>query len=392
MLLQRGKPVKCRHGPATVALTEAHCHWETGKARSRDEGKSGDLEKKNWRDLFARANVFSLNFTLRLRQDSEFVSESFLLPHSVRKGALSGRMEIIILKTFVAALLIAVLTLTGTAFAAAPKDKPDKKGILVVAFGTSVPEARKSIDNLVNSAKKAFPDTEVRLAYTSNIIRRKIAKEQKLNIPTPTSALAQMNDEGFTHVYVMPMHIIPGEEYDDIKGLVDGFRAVRGKYEFREIELGKPFLASAADAERMAEILIKRFASELKKPGTGIVLMGHGTPHHPAHAMYSQLQVALDKKAPGRFFIGTVEAEPEIDEVITRLKGHREVRSLVLSPLMIVAGDHAHNDLAGKDDPESWLNRLKKAGYKDMKEVLVGLGEDEEMAKDYVKKLKEMMK
>ncbi|MCQ4765658.1 sirohydrochlorin cobaltochelatase, partial [Cloacibacillus evryensis] len=101
--------------------------------------------------------------------------------------------------------------------------------ILVVAFGTSMPEAKKAIDNLVDSTKKTFPDTEVRLAYTSNIIRRKIAKEQNLNIPTPTSALAQMNDDGFTHVYVMPMHIIPGEEYDDIAGLVNGFAAVKGK-------------------------------------------------------------------------------------------------------------------------------------------------------------------
>ncbi|MCC8178302.1 MAG: sirohydrochlorin cobaltochelatase, partial [Cloacibacillus sp.] len=88
--------------------------------------------------------------------------------------------------------------------------------------------------------------------YTSNIIRRKIAKEQNVNIPTPTSALAQMNDEGFTHVYVMPMHIIPGEEYDDIAGLVNGVAAVKGKYEFKELKLGRPYLSSAADCVLMA--------------------------------------------------------------------------------------------------------------------------------------------
>lgn len=302
------------------------------------------------------------------------------------------RMEIFLMKSFVIALVMLTLVMSGTAFAAAPKDKPDKKGILVVAFGTSMPDAKKAIDNLVDSTKKAFPDTEVRLAYTSNIIRRKIAKEQNVNIPTPTSALAQMNDEGFTHVYVMPMHIIPGEEYDDIAGLVNGVASVKGKYEFKELKLGRPYLSSAADCDLMADILMKRFAKDLAKKGTVIVLMGHGTPHHAANAMYSQLQLSLDKKAPGRFALGTVEAAPMIEDVIARLKHDKGVKTLVISPLMIVAGDHANNDLADKDDPESWYSQLKAAGYKDIKTFLVGLGEDADMARVYVSKIKDMMK
>ena len=301
------------------------------------------------------------------------------------------RMEIFLMKSFVIALVMLTLVMSGTAFAAAPKDKPDKKGILVVAFGTSMPDAKKAIDNLVDSTKKAFPDTEVRLAYTSNIIRRKIAKEQNVNIPTPTSALAQMND-GFTHVYVMPMHIIPGEEYDDIAGLVNGVASVKGKYEFKELKLGRPYLSSAADCDLMADILMKRFAKDLAKKGTVIVLMGHGTPHHAANAMYSQLQLSLDKKAPGRFALGTVEAAPMIEDVIARLKRDKGVKTLVISPLMIVAGDHANNDLADKDDPESWYSQLKAAGYKDFKTFLVGLGEDADMARVYVSKIKDMMK
>ena len=302
------------------------------------------------------------------------------------------RMEIFLMKSFVIALVMLTLVMSGTAFAAAPKDKPDKKGILVVAFGTSMPDAKKAIDNLVDSTKKAFPDTEVRLAYTSNIIRRKIAKEQNVNIPTPTSALAQMNDVGFTHVYVMPMHIIPGEEYDDIAGLVNGVASVKGKYEFKELKLGRPYLSSAADCDLMADILMKRFAKDLAKKGTVIVLMGHGTPHHAANAMYSQLQLSLDKKAPGRFALGTVEAAPMIEDVIARLKRDKGVKTLVISPLMIVAGDHANNDLADKDDPESWYSQLKAAGYKDIKTFLVGLGEDADMARVYVSKIKDMMK
>ncbi|WP_279011271.1 sirohydrochlorin cobaltochelatase [Synergistes jonesii] len=296
------------------------------------------------------------------------------------------------MKSFVIALVTFTLVMSGVAYAGAPKDKPDKKGVLIVAFGTSMPDAKKAIDNLVNSAKAAFPGTEVRLAYTSNIIRNKIAKEQKVSIPTPTSALAQMNDEGFTHVYVMPTHIIPGEEYDDISGVVNGFAAIKGKYEFRELELARPYLSSADDCDVMADILVKRFAKDLASDGTEIVLMGHGTPHHAANAMYSQLQLSLDKKAPGRFTLGTVEAAPMIEDVIARLKHNTAVKSLVISPLMIVAGDHANNDLAGKDDPESWYNQLKDAGYNDIKAYLVGLGEDEEIAKLFVAKIKDMMK
>lgn len=296
------------------------------------------------------------------------------------------------MKSFILALVMLTLVMSGAAYAGAPKDKPDKEGILIVAFGTSMPEAKKAIDNLVATAKAAFPQTDVRLAYTSNIIRNKIAKEQNVNIPTPTSALAQMNDEGFTHVYVMPTHIIPGEEYDDLSSVVDGFASVKGKYSFKSLKLARPYLSSANDCDVMADVLVKRFGKELADKGTEIVLMGHGTPHHAANAMYSQLQLSLDKKAPGRFTVGTVEAAPEIDDVIARIKHNKAVKTLVLSPLMIVAGDHANNDLADKEDPESWYSQLKDAGYKNIKTFLVGLGEDGEIAKIFVAKIKGMMK
>ena len=287
-------------------------------------------------------------------------------------------------------LLVSVM-IAGTALASEAKPKEEKQGILIASFGTSMPEAKKAIDNLVDSTKKAFPDTEVRVAYTSNIIRRKIAREQNVVIPTPAEALAQMNDDGFTDVYVMPMHIIPGEEYDDISSLVYGFSLVKGKYGFNSISLGSPYLATIGDSEKMAEILIKRFEKELAQNGTAIVLMGHGTAEHFANAMYTQLQLELDTRVPGRFFIGTVEAAPHLDHVIAGLKAAKP-RALVLSPLMIVAGDHANNDLAGEEDEESWINQLKAAGFKNISTRLEGLGEDPNMADLFVAKIKEMMK
>ena len=288
-------------------------------------------------------------------------------------------------------ILIAVLLLTAMLLPTASSAQESKSAILVVSFGTSMPEARKAIDNLVDAARKEFPKSEVRLAFTSNIIRRKIAREYGEIIQNPVQALAQLNEEGFTHVYVMPTHMIPGEEYDEIRNVVDAFRTLRGKYGFRTLKLGRPFLDGADDCDGMADVLLERFKAQLAEEGTAIILMGHGTPEHFANAMYSQLQLALDRKAYGRFFVGTVEAAPKIEDVIARLKRHPEGKKLVLSPFMIVAGDHAHNDLAGEDDEESWLNVLKAEGYGDITTYLVGMGEDENIARQFVRKILELM-
>ena len=287
--------------------------------------------------------------------------------------------------------LLAASTVFASCACTAPKKKEavDKQAILITAFGTSMPSARKAIDNLVNAAKKAFPGTDVRLAFTSNIIRRKLTREGKKNVPpTPVQALAALNDEGFKNVCVMPTHIIPGAEYDEIKNVVDAWKTLTGKYGFKDLRLGKTFLSSVDACDEMADILIKRFA---KVPAdTAVVLMGHGTPHHIANAMYSQLQVALDKKADGRFFIGTVENTPLIEDVVVELK-KAGLKKTLLSPLMIVAGDHANNDMADKDDPESWYSILKKEGFA-VETMIKGLGEDAGIAAAFVEHLKAALK
>lgn len=267
----------------------------------------------------------------------------------------------------------------------------NKSAILIVSFGTSMPEARKAIDSLVNAVRENFPQIETRLAFTSNIIRRKIARESQEIIQNPVEALAKLNDENFSHVYVMPTHIIPGEEYDEIQNVVNAFRTIKGKYGFKRLELGRPFLDGAFDCEGMADILIERFKQYISSKDTGIVLMGHGTPEHFANALYSQLQLALDTKEYGKFFLGTVEAAPKIDDVIAKLKRRPEIKKLILSPFMIVAGDHANNDLAGADDEESWLNILKRNGYEDITTYLVGLGEDENIKRQFVRKILELI-
>ena len=291
-------------------------------------------------------------------------------------------------KSMLLALAFTAVAFSGMSCAAPHKEKEDKQAILIASFGTSVPSARKAIDNLVATTKKAFPGVEVRLAFTSNIIRRKLKREGKKNVPsTPVEALAALNDEGFNKVCVVSTHIIPGAEYDDVKGVVKAFSSLKGKYGFKKLTLGKAALNSVEACDEVADILVRRFA---KVPADeAIVLMGHGTPHHIANAMNCQLQVALNKKADGRFFIGTVENTPLIEDVIAGLKKAGYKKAL-LSPLMVVAGDHAQNDLAGKDDPESWLNLIKKEGIA-VDTYLYGLGEDKNFAAYFVNNLKAAM-
>lgn len=295
-------------------------------------------------------------------------------------------------KLFVFFMVIAVLCSFCTAAFADEEthEEPDKKAILIASFGTSMPEAKKGIDNLVEATKNAFPDFEVRVAYTSNIIRRKIAKEQSVHVPTPAMALAALNDEHFTHVYVMPTHIIPGEEYDAIKSIVSGFRHMFGKYAFKELKIGKPFLCDIPHTEKFADLLLDIYVKELEDKDNKIVLMGHGTPEHIANALYTQLQLFLNRKAPGRFYIGTVEVAPLVEDVVKSLN-HAKAKKIVLAPLMIVAGDHANNDMADEEDPESWVSIFKSEGYKKIDVRIKGLGEYKQVADLFVEHIKDAM-
>lgn len=241
---------------------------------------------------------------------------------------------------------------------------PDKRGILLVAFGTSVPEAAVAIDAIRQQAEAAFPGLPVRLAYSSKIIRDKLSGEGAA-IKSPAQALADMAAEGFTKVAVQSLHAIPGREYSDIKATSQAFQAMpKG---IRKVSVGRPLLYSHADIAKASEAILLSLPKH--KKGEAVLLMGHGT-DHPANAAYAALQLALWKHDQS-VFIATVEGTPGLDEVIPELK-RLGVRSAHLVPLMSVAGDHAKNDMVGKD-VDSWASKLKTAGIKSTP-VLVGLG------------------
>jgi len=230
---------------------------------------------------------------------------------------------------------------------------PEKVGILLVAFGSSEASAQVSFENIDRKVKSAYPDIAVRWAYTSTIIRKKLAKQGKY-LDSPEVALAKMQDDGFTHVAVQSLHTIAGEEYHDLRRTVEAFKIMGG---FQRVFLGYPLLATQKDMQR-AVIGILSNIPKARKQNEAVVLMGHGT-HHPSNAFYAALMFQLQLEDPN-IFVATVEGYPGID-LIQNLLLKKKIKKSYLIPFMSVAGDHARNDMAGDED-DSWKSILTRAG------------------------------
>lgn len=233
-------------------------------------------------------------------------------------------------------------------------ERPAKKGILLVAFGTTVPEATAALEHLDTQVKARFPGLPVHWAYSSRIVRDKLASTGVIK-DSPATALAKMMDEGFTHVAVQSLHTIPGEEFHGLQKTVSAFTGMPKGMD--QIEVGMPLLASHEDMQACATAIMATLPRE-RKAGEAVVLMGHGT-HHPGNIYYPALQYYLNRLDP-LILVGTVEGAPSLDDVRAELK-KRKVRTVYLRPLMSVAGDHAMNDMAGDED-DSWKSVLTKDG------------------------------
>lgn len=245
--------------------------------------------------------------------------------------------------------------------------KTAKKAILVVSFGTSYADTRKaSIEACENEIAKAYPEYEVRRAFTSQIIINKLAKRDNVEIDNPTQALDRLTEEGFSEVVVQPLHIIAGEEYNEMVEVVAEYNDGR----FDSLVMGRPILTGIKDYE----IAVEALNEQLPEIGEvqAVVLMGHGT-HHPANASYACLQSVLEKEGVENVYVGTVEGYPTLDDVIADLN-RDGIEEVTLMPFMVVAGDHASNDMAG-DEEDSWKTIMKKEGYS-VEIYLHGLGEN----------------
>ncbi|PRR85106.1 Sirohydrochlorin cobaltochelatase [Clostridium luticellarii] len=249
-----------------------------------------------------------------------------------------------------------------------------KKGILVVSFGTSILETLKScIENTEQEIRNKFKGYEVRRAFTSGIIIRKLKREMGIEIDTVAEALLNMKNEGFSEVYVQPLHIMPGDEYDKIVLDVKKY----GSF-FDKLVVGRPVLYRKDDYVTAAKALENQLP--LLKQNEAVVLMGHGS-SHPGNAIYAMFQYVLEDMGMKNIFIGTVEGYPVIENIIPKLRDNK-IEKVILMPFMVVAGDHALNDMAG-DDSNSWKEILKSKGF-EVSTYIHGLGENRAFQRIYV--------
>ena len=272
--------------------------------------------------------------------------------------------------------MLIVCIMSGQVFASGGHGHkgPKKVGILLVAFGSSEASAQVSFENIDKKVKAAYPGIPVRWAYTSYIIREKLAQRGQ-QLDSPQVALAKMMDEKFTHVAVQSLHTIGGSEYHDLRKAVGAFKIMGG---FQKIILGYPLMATQADMERIVDAVLATIPKERKK-NEAVVLMGHGT-HHPANAFYAALMFQLQLKDPN-IFVGTVEGYPEAD-LVKDLMLKKKINKAYLLPFMSVAGDHAKNDMAGEEE-DSWKSVFTQAGIQCVP-VLKGTAEFDEFVEIWV--------
>jgi len=257
-----------------------------------------------------------------------------------------------------------------------------EKVLLVVSFGTSFNESRAlTIGGIEAALAAAYPDYQVRRAFTSQIIIDKLADRDGLVIDDVDKAMSRMKLDGVKEVIIQPTHVMNGFEYDDMIAEVMPYAG-----DFESFKIGKNLLADDSDYDAVAEAIVG-VTSSFRAEGTAIVYMGHGT-EHEAGAAYQNLQDVLTAKGYDDYIIGTVEHSIEIDEVMELLEA-MEVRNVVFRPLMIVAGDHANNDMAG-DEKDSWKVILEDAGYT-VETIVEGLGQIPAVQEIYVQHVQDAM-
>ena len=244
-----------------------------------------------------------------------------------------------------------------------------KKAILVTSFGTSHRDTReKCLDLIQREVEEKYGSENVERAYTSRIIRRIIEKNEGVHIFDQEEGLKVLKDRGFEEIITMSLHILDGIEYSKLD---DKF----GK-------ISKPLLADDEDFEKIVEN--KEF-NDLEDDDA-IVFMGHGTESEADYA-YQKLQDEYLKAGKNNIFIATVEGKVTIEDIIEKMK-EKDFKRILLKPLMIVAGDHAKNDMSS-DDEDSWKTILKNEGY-EVTAVLKGMGEYKFIREMFMDKLKEV--
>ena len=282
-----------------------------------------------------------------------------------------------------------------------------KNGIVLAMFGTTVEPALQGLLNIKAKMEKAYPNTPVRLAFTSNIIRRiwqkraadpayvKVHPEvppEILYVQGPLAAIANFQDDGYDTLVVQPTQIAPAEEFLDLTSYVEALAfidTIKAKFKpFHHLVIGRPMLGTFGTSYPYAEDIktavkaMQEDAERAKKEGSALVYMGHGNDYFPSGGLYLQFEHEMRVAYPDVLtVVGTVEGYPAFEQVLKALND-AGVKKVFIRPFMIVAGDHAINDMAGPE-ADSWKSMLEKEGIA-VTPYLHGMGENDRVAEIYV--------
>ncbi|MDR1236924.1 MAG: sirohydrochlorin cobaltochelatase [Propionibacteriaceae bacterium] len=286
----------------------------------------------------------------------------------------------------IGAALLCLATLSGCSTAAPPSasDTPSQsvesgpKAILAVSFGTSYDDNRElSIGGIEGALQAANPGYQVRRAFTAQTIIDILAG-RGIQTDNVTQAMDRLVADGIKEVVIQPTTIMAGFEYNDLVSEASAY-----KDKFDSFSISSPLLMTDADFQAVAQAITARTA-QYATDGTAVVFMGHGT-HAPSNADYAKMQTTLTDAGFKNYLVGTVEASPSVEDVIKAAQKIK-AKKAVLLPLMVVAGDHANNDMAG-DEPDSWKSQFEKAGF-EVECILEGLGQYPDIQQLYVQHAK----
>ncbi len=284
-------------------------------------------------------------------------------------------------------------------------DEIGEKELLVVSFGTSFNDSRaEDIGGIESALQEAYPDWAVRRAFTAQIIINHVLARDGEKIDNVEQALERAAANGVKELVIQPTHLMHGAEYDELTQAVDNYRDM-----FESVEIAEPLLGEVgadasvvnADKETVAKAVVQTAVEAAgydsieaaAEDGTAFVFMGHGT-SHAAKVTYSQMQTQMEELGFNNVFIGTVEGEPEETSCEAVIEKVREAgyTKVVLRPLMVVAGDHANNDMAGEDE-DSWVSQFEATGaFEKVDTQIAGLGSIPAVQEIYVQHTGEVMK
>ena len=277
------------------------------------------------------------------------------------------------------------------------QDEIGENELLVVSFGTSFNDSRaEDVKGIEDALAKAYPDWSVRRAFTAQIIINHVEARDGENIDNMQQALDRAVENGVKNLVVQPTHLMHGAEYDEMTEAINGY-----KDKFESVAIAEPMLGEVGDdatvinddKKAVAQAITDEACKEAgfdsmdaaAEAGTAFVFMGHGT-SHTANITYDQMQTQMDDLGFKNAFIGTVEGKPEdtaCDKVIEKVK-EAGYKNVVLRPLMVVAGDHANNDMAGGDE-DSWKSQFVASGnFENVDTQIAGLGRIEAVEQIYV--------